>query len=138
MARYAEGTAVDVEKSRAEMVGTLGRYNVRKFGWEFGDEGDVLFFEIEGKAYKMLVRRPKASEFEYNPRIAAGDLVLREWRRRWRAVGMLLKMKLEFAESGDSTIENELLPYLVLRDGTTLGDAIADNKVPLLAAGGKP
>lgn len=138
--RYAEGTAVDVEKSRAEMIGTLGRYAVRKFGWDQDPvEGDALFFELGGKAYRMMVRKPKAADFEYNPRIPTATLVEREWRRRWRAVAMLLKMKLEFADSGDSTIENELMAYMVLQDGSTLGEAIAGNKVPLLAAttGGK-
>lgn len=136
MARYAEGTSVDVEKSRAEMVGTLGRYSVRKFGWEFADDGDILYFEIDGKAYRMKVSRPTSKDVRVGPRQDLESVLEAEWRRRWRAVGMLLKMKLEFAESGDSTIEKELMPYLLLRDGQTLSEAITGGDVPLLLAKG--
>jgi hypothetical protein len=138
VSRYAEGTTVPVEKSRAEMVGTLGRFGVKKFGWDMQDDADLLFFEITGKSYRMEIVRPTSEDVSYNPRIDQKTLLDREWQRRWRANAMMLKMRLEFAESGDSTAEVELLPYLLLRDGTTLGQAVLGEKLPLmLAAGGK-
>lgn len=135
MSRYAEGTEVSVEKSQAEMVGTLGRYRVRKFGWEFTSEGDILYFEINARAYRLTVHRPTAKDVQVGPRTDLKTALDREWRRRWRANAMMLKMRLEFADSGDSTIESELLSYLLLSDGSTLAEVVDGGKVPLLAAG---
>lgn len=137
MSRYAEGTTVPVEKSRAEMVGTLGRFGVRKFGWDMQDDADILMFEITGKSYRMAILRPSPDDVPYNPRVDKKILLEREWMRRWRANATMLKMRLEFAESGDSTAEVELLPYLLLRDGTTLGQAVLGDKIPLMLAAGK-
>lgn len=137
MGRYAEGTSVPVEKSRAEMIGTLGRFGVKKFGWDMQDNGDVLFFEVSGKQYRMTIARPKADDVPYNPRITQQTLIDREWMRRWRAHATMLKMRLEFAESGDSTTETELLPYLILKSGQTLGEAVIGGGLPLLSSGGK-
>lgn len=135
MGRYAEGTSVPVEKSRAEMIGTLGRFGVKKFGWDMQDSADILFFEVNGKSYRMEIVRPAPDDVAYNPRIDKKTLLDREWARRWRANAMMLKMRLEFAESGDSTAEVELLPYLLLKTGETLGEAVLGGSVPLLAAG---
>ena len=48
-----------------------------------------------------------------------------EWRRRWRANVLLLKAKLEFADGETSTVERELMPFLLTAGGQTLGDLIA-------------
>lgn len=137
MAKYAEGTDVSVDRSRAEIIHNLTRYGVKKFGWDQQDEADVLFFELNTKAYRITIQKPKASEFEYNPRVTAATYIDREWRRRWRAHGMMLKMRLEFAESGDSTTEQELLPFLILEGGATVGEALEAGRLPLLGAGRK-
>ena len=58
-----------------------------------------------------------------------------EWRRRWRANVLLLKAKLEFIDSGDTTLIRELLPYAVLKDGRTLEQAIGAGELLQLTAG---
>ena len=58
-----------------------------------------------------------------------------EWRRRWRANVLLLKAKLEFIDSGDTTIERELLPYMLTTGGQTIADLVVAGKLPMLAAG---
>jgi len=45
-------------------------------------------------------------------------------RRVWRANVLLLKAKLEFIDGGDTTLEREFMPYLVMKGGKTLGDFI--------------
>jgi hypothetical protein len=47
---------------------------------------------------------------------------------------LLLKAKLEFIDGGDTTLEREFMPYLVLQDGSTVGDLIDSGHLPLLMA----
>jgi hypothetical protein len=133
--RYAEGTTVSVDKSRAEMVATLSRYGVRRFGWDQGDDGDELGFVLNGRTYRLRIERPDES-VATAPRTPVADQIEREWRRRWRAVAMLLRMKLEFADTGDTTVERELLAYLVTSSGATVGELIETGGLALLGAGG--
>lgn len=138
MGRYAENTTVPVERSRAEMIATLGRFGVKKFGWDMQDDADVLFFEINGRGYRMLIVRPLAKDLNIGPRTDVKTALEKEWQRRWRANAMMLKMRLEFAESGDSTAEHELLPYLLMQGGKeTLAEAVLGGHLPLLNSGAK-
>ena len=43
-------------------------------------------------------------------------------RRRWRALLLIIRAKLEAVESGIATLESEFLANLVLPDGGTVGD----------------
>lgn len=144
--KYAEGTKVSVETSRGEITGILAKHGVVRMAWGSEPEGDTLQFEIQGASYRFFIPKPTLEEVR-TAYIAAGGRwnlvydeeakVVAEWRRRWRAHVLLLKAKLEFAASGDSTLTRELMPYLLLRDGRTLEAAISNGGVPLLEAGAK-
>jgi hypothetical protein len=108
-------------------------------------EGDELLFELEGRQFRFRIERPTAKSLhEQWQRDGKSAMTLKylpsdaqveaEWRRRWRANVLLLKAKLEFAEGEASTVIRELMPYMVLKDGRTLEDAIVAGGVPLLAA----
>lgn len=135
--KYAEGTKVSVESSRAEIASILSKHGVDSMGWATKAGVDTLYFELKGGAFRLQIARPSPEEvrrmypnaWDYAAKTEA------EWRRRWRANVLLLKAKLEFIESGDSTIERELLPYRLLEDGRTLEEAITANALPLLGSG---
>lgn len=142
--RYAEGTTVSVESSRGEITGILAKHGVVRMGWFTEPEADVLQFELGGNAYRLTIVRPTVEDVRaayiadggnwsrvYDP----AAKVNAEWRRRWRANVLLLKAKLEFADGMTSTVERELMPYMVLADGRTLEAAIAGGGLPLLEAG---
>jgi hypothetical protein len=140
--RYAEGTRVSVDASRAELSGILTKHGVRRQGWSSDDDqGDVLLFELAGASFRLHIDRPTEAEVRtiysnlYAPQVDWTAKVEGEWRRRWRANVLLLKAKLEFISAGDTTLERELLPYRVLADGRTLLEAIATDSIPLLQAG---
>lgn len=142
--RYAEGTKVSVESSRGEITGILAKHGVQRMGWMGGPEGDQLVFELGGASYRLDIRRPTLEEVRaryiaeggrwnlvYDPQAKVDA----EWRRRWRANVLLLKAKLEFIDAGDTTLERELLPYLVLKSGKTVEQTILDGGLPALTPG---
>ena len=142
--RYAEGTKVTVESSRGEITGILAKHGVTRMGWMASPEGDELMFELHGGQYRLSIIKPtlQGVREQYEAEGGRWNLVYDpqakvdgEWRRRWRANVLLLKAKLEFIDSGDTTLDRELLPYRVLKDGRTLEQAIVDGGFPLLAAG---
>lgn len=136
---YAEGTAVSVTASRAEISGILTKHGVERQAWASGPEGDVLQFELEGSHYRFNITKPTEAEVRtlYPSRQAWNvDWAARreaEWRRRWRANVLLLKAKLEFADGVTSTVTRELMPYLVTPGGMTLEEVVDSGR--LLEAG---
>src|SRR3990172_2314750 len=123
MARYAEGTKVDVQSSRGEITGILAKHGVERMGWTSEPTGDSLAFELAGGTYRLTMTKPTAEslrerdggQYTYAQNVDWGAKAVAEWRRVWRANVLLLKAKLEFIDSGDTTLDRELLPYRVLK-----------------------
>lgn len=137
---YAEGTSVSVAQSRGDITGILTKHGVETMAWGSNPAGDYLAFELGGRSFRLDITKPTEKDiWRLFPNHRDTDAKLAgEWRRRWRATVLLLKAKLEFADGETSTLEAELMPYMLLRDGTTLGAAVLGGKVPLmLTAGGK-
>lgn len=140
---YAYNTKVSVESSRAEMSGILTKHGVMRQGWVTGPEGDQLGFELNGHTYRLNIDMPTKAWATANggPRQYTSDVISAEWRRRWRANVLLLKAKLEFASEDATTVERELMPYLVTTGGQTLGELVERGAVeqaigvPLLGDG---
>ena len=139
--RYAEGTKVTVQSSRGEITGILTKHGVERMGWQTGPAGDELLFELHGRSYRLSIAKPTDDDIWRlfpNHRDTAAKRE-GEWRRRWRATVMLLKMKLEFADGETSTAARELMPYLLTREGNVLGDLVEGGGMDrfLLPAGGR-
>lgn len=143
MGRYAEGTKVSVESSRGDISGILTRYGVQRMGWQTGPDGDELLFELKGNNYRFRIARPTLDEVKKAYVDAGGrwNLVYdhqakvdAEWRRRWRANVLLIKAKLEFADGGDTTLEREFMPYLLVDGRRTLGDMVEAGDLKQLTA----
>lgn len=141
--RYAEGTAVSVDSSRGEITGILAKHGVQRMGWMASPEGDELMFELGGGSYRLTMVKPTPEslrardghEYTYPNNVDWSAKATAEWRRRWRANVLLLKAKLEFVTSGDTTLDRELLPYRILKDGRTIEQTMAAGGLPALAAG---
>lgn len=135
--RYAEGTTVSVDASRGEITGILAKHGVQRMGWMADVDRDELMFELGGGSYRLTMVKPTLTEIRklypnaYNEQAKLDA----EWRRRWRANVLLLKAKLEFVVSGDTTLDRELLPYRVLKGGQTVEDMITSGGLPMLSAG---
>ena len=145
MTRYAEGTKVTVDSSRGEISGILGKHGVVRQAWASTPEADTVQFELDGGTYRLTMIRPTADSmrardghlYAYPQNIDWQSKAEAEWRRVWRANVLLLKAKLEFAAGdGPTSVSNELMPYRLMKDGRTLGDVIAEGKLPLMLGAG--
>lgn len=146
MSRYATGTTVPVDKSRGDISGILARYGVERQGWVTGPDGDELMFELNGKRYRFQINKPTLedakrsyldsgkSEWGWNHQADQETWKQKEWMRRWRANVLLIKAKLEFADGGDTTLEREFMPYMLVDGKRTLGELV-EAGVPLLGKG---
>lgn len=141
--RYAEGTKVTVESSRGEITGILAKHGCEVMAWGTAPDGDTLQFVLGGKSFRFKITKPTRDEvykrdaksYSYPANVDWDTKVAAEWRRRWRAHVLLIKAKLEFIEGGDTTLEQEFLPYAVLKDGRTVSELISSGGLPLLSAG---
>jgi hypothetical protein len=132
MARYAEGTTVPVESSRGEITGILAKHGCNRMAWGTAPEGDTLQFELKGNVYRFTIAHPSSDPkphawFNPNSRLQTHEQAAKEWRRRWRAHVLLIKAKLEFAAGGDTTLEREFMPNLLVEGGRrTLSEWLSD------------
>lgn len=142
MSRYADRTSVPAERSRAEIERTLERYGATGFMYAWQEDRVMIAFEAHKRAirFEMPIPDPQSSEFTmtatYRTRSqkAAKEAWEQEVRRRWRALGLAIKAKLEAVESGIATFEDEFLAYIVTAEGRTVGELVR----PQLAEGAAP
>jgi hypothetical protein len=120
--RFAEGTAVDVTKSRMEVEQLLAKHGAAQvlIGSDSVTRQGFVGFTLEGRQYRMLVPARDAKK-GHEQQVD---------RERWRALVLILKAKLEVVASEMVTVEQEFLAYMVLPNGKTVGVEVA----PMLSA----
>lgn len=152
--RFAEGTDVSTDRSRGEIESTLRRYGADQFvsGWDASRA--MLGFRVNGRHVRFDLPMPDRSSDEirltpsgqYERSARQQDEVFEaEVRRRWRALNLAVKAKLEAVSTGIASFDDEFLAYLVLPGGATVGQLLADGRLdaaitsgslpPLLPAG---
>lgn len=128
---FAKGTVVSVEKSRAEIETTLRRYGATAFISGYEGPCALLGFEAKGRRLRFILPMPQATDknLRHNGRgrlLSPTDIdknVKAEERRRFRALCLVIKAKLEAVESGIETFENAFLANIVVPGtSTTIGD----------------
>lgn len=110
MSKYAEGTKVPADQSRAEVERILKRYGATHFGYASAPAEVVLAFESNGRRVRFKVPMPDALK------------EARRHRQRWRAVVLAIKSKLETVESGIEQFDEAFMAQIVLPDGRTMGE----------------
>jgi hypothetical protein len=141
MSTYAEDTSVPVEKSRAEIEGTLSRYGASRFGYMTSDTEAVIGFVMNGRAIKFFLPLPNPNDEQFTvqvytyrgretsraPRdpLKARKMWEQACRSRWRSLNLCIKAKLEACAAGITTFEQEFLAHIVVgMNGRTVGDQI--------------
>lgn len=137
--RYAERTSVPVAQSRAEVEKLLIRHGANQFVFGSADGQALVAFEMRTKdnggdsvtrRLRFLVPMPMASRSMTDKKVAA------ETRRRWRALLLVLKAKLEAVASGIVAFDTEFLAHIVVDGSRTVGDRLVPELTATLAAGG--
>lgn len=130
--RYAEGTDVPVERSRAEVEKLLVDHGATAFVSGWNKDRHVIQCELVARRLRFEVFPPKTTDY---PKTLAWK---REERRRWRALLLHLKSKLEMVTSGDVDFDTEFLSYVVLPSGETFGSRILPELDRVLSGGKLP
>jgi hypothetical protein len=145
---YAKGTDVPKERSRLELEAILSRYGASHFmyGW---DEGRVVVAfrtdEDQGhRQVKFVLPMPKEHEVALTPggrrrtTRQVEDALAQEERRRWRALVLVVKSKLEAVESGIETFDEAFMPHIVLPGGETVSQWLSPQIDEAYASGALP
>ncbi len=136
--RFAESTTVPVIKSRHEIEEILIKYGADEFasGWKEADNKASIGFVIKGTRVRIIFSIPSKDEerFHYFSNGRGGQVqrkpahALKAWedecKRMWRSATLVIKAKLEAVESGITTFEQEFLPFIVMPNGRTIGEAL--------------
>jgi hypothetical protein len=131
---YAEDTKVPVERSRAEIEALLRRYGADSFASGWTERDARIQFRAKGRAIRfvLLMPDPVDKQFTQHPRYswksrsadAARQAYEQEVRRRWRALALVIKAKLEAVETGIATFEDEFMPHVIMPDGKTVAEHV--------------
>lgn len=150
---YAEGTQVTRSASLAEIEHTLDRYGAKAFMYGSTDSEAVIMFDCRNLRIKFRLALPAVESFRMSrhkpPRRRTDEETRRfrdeEVRRRWRALLLVIKAKLESVETGIESFEEAFSSQILLPSGQTVGQwlgpqlaesASAGKMPPLLPGGG--
>jgi hypothetical protein len=132
MARFAAGTDVSVEKSRAEIETLIVRYGATSTAFMNAPGRAMIAFEAKGRRVMFELPLPNLTDKKFD-RDGRGSMRSSEkrhevWeqacRQKWRALALVIKAKLEAVESGITAFEDEFLAHIVMPDGQTVATHI--------------
>ncbi len=139
MTRFAAGTDVSVEKSRAEIEKLITRYGATSTAFMNAPGRAMILFEAQDRRIVFELPLPDPSDEKFG-RTPKGRKQLDPQRRyeaweqacrqRWRALALVIKAKLEAVESGITTFEDEFLAHIIMPDGISVGKHVK----PMVAA----
>ena len=130
MRRYAERTEVTSDHSIAEIRRVLSRYGAGQFAYMEDPLRAAVAFNCNGRNIRFILPMPSADESAKTPqgRKRKGTVIeqvhAQEVRRRWRALSLSIKAKLETVQSGIAEFETEFMAYTVLPNGKTVAENI--------------
>lgn len=140
--KYAEGTSVEVTKSKADIERLVTNHGATGFmtAWDGSAEHpqSLVVFRLNGRMLKYVVKLPAERGYRRDPRgrprkpAQVQSYVEAEHRRRWRALFLIIKAKLELvaASERDDAFDREFLCDIMLPNGQVAGDVL----VPQVAA----
>lgn len=142
--RFAEGTSVAVSKTKVELDELLMKHGATQRAFaEDEDRGvAIVLFRLANRNVRLEVKLPALLTYSYETRSKwpSGAYGWVEQRRKawaagkrdqgcresWRRVLLVTKAKLELVADGTSSVEREFLADVLLPDGRTVHQALAD------------
>lgn len=121
MGRFAEGTEVPVDRSRAEVERLLAKYGADQFssGWVEGKS--VVMFRARNRYIRIeMPTAIKGVTKNKKGYLLSEEHTAQENRRRWRAMVLYVKAKLESVESEIVSFEEAFMAHIVLPNRQTV------------------
>jgi len=130
MGRYAENTTVPVDRSKAEIESVLVRYGADQFMYATRSNAAMIMFRAHNRLVRFVVPMPDRNDevfrFTETGRERSGSTIALEYekeiRRRWRALVLSIKGKLEAVETEIMSFEEEFMANIVLPNDKTVAD----------------
>ncbi len=146
MTRYAEGTSVPVDRSKAEIEHTLARYGAESFAYATERTTAMIAFRLRGRMIRFMLKLPDPNDPEFartetgRPRKgqAAQEAYEQAVRQSWRALALIIKAKLEAVEAGIVAMDAEFMGYTMLPNGKTAGEVVGPLIDESYRTGGMP
>lgn len=106
---YAEDTKVPAAQSRAQIETMLRKVSANRIVTMDEALEAVVVFMLAGRLIRLRIEIP-------------GEVGDQRRRAIWRAIGLVVKAKIEAVAQGITTVEQEWLAHVVLPNGRTVGD----------------
>jgi hypothetical protein len=130
---YAENTTVPIERSIAEIVGLVKRAGAERVAQYEDRDSFSIAFDLGGRHIRFRVALPDidavpAVRGDGRRRTTAELIAKRDalQRQRARALLLVIKAKLESVESRVETFEEAFLANIIMADGATVYERIAE------------
>lgn len=141
--RYAAGTDVTPDRSRAEVERTLARFGASAFSYGWQANAAAVQFVVDDRRIRFVLPMPDRNdpEFTRTPtgRVRSESAAFAEYekagRERWRALALVIKAKLAAVEAGIVTFEEEFLAHTVLPSGRTVAEEVGPQVAESYALG---
>lgn len=118
---YAQRTKVTVDASASEIEKLLKKAGADKFARTWDESGATIMFGLAKRHVRFHLPLPRVGEKLRGSKVPLTEnQVAQETRRRWRALVIILKAKLEGVNSGITSFEEEFLAYIVVNNGQTM------------------
>jgi hypothetical protein len=117
---YAQHTRVPVRQTKGDIEAVLGKYGADKFGITVEPGRAVVLFQAHSRTVRFVLPLPEGQ----------GDKIEQEARRRWRALLLCIKAKLESVASKIETFDEAFLAHVVMADGETAYEKMKPQLLP--------
>lgn len=143
MTKFAEGTTVSVEKSRAEIEKLITRYGATSTAFMNSPGLAIVCFVANDRRILFQLKLPDINEKRFAKDGRGSPLSqpkkAEKWeqacRQVWRALALVIKAKLEAVETGITSFEDEFLAHIVMPDGQTVATHIRPRIAEAYAGG---
>ena len=131
MYRYANRTKVPSNQSKNEIEKLVEKHGATGFISGTISGLAMIAFEMRDRRIKFQIPMPMLGTKGW-PKNTTENKINAETRRRWRALLLVLKAKLEAVNSDIVAFDVEFLPFIVLPSGLTVSENVSPQLPDLL------
>jgi hypothetical protein len=143
LSKYAEHTQVSITSTVTEIDRLLDRYGADGFMYGTKNTEAQIMFAKNNRIVRFMVEMPDKKDKRFwqteTGRDRKPDAAFKEYdqekRRRWRALLLVIKAKLEAVDTGITSFEQEFLAHFVMPDDKTLAEHIIPRLDEVYATG---